>query len=75
MTATIGGMAQLLLVGLDREGSIIAALVALIVAALAVSVAAWVLLARERRREVRSRTMGTAPTEVLPVNPPGRVRD
>ena len=34
---------------LDREGSILAALAALIVAALTVSVGAWVLLARERR--------------------------
>jgi hypothetical protein len=39
----------LALVALDREGSIIAALVALIVAALTVSVGAWVLLGRERR--------------------------
>lgn len=43
-------MALVLFIGLDREGSIIAALVALIVAALTVSVGAWVLLARERRR-------------------------
>jgi hypothetical protein len=39
----------LLPLALDREGSIIAALVALIVAALVVSFGAWVLLARERR--------------------------
>jgi hypothetical protein len=41
----------LLPLALDREGSIIAALVALIVAALVVSFGAWVLLARERRTD------------------------
>ena len=62
-------MSLLLLLALDREGSIIAALVALIVAALVVSIGAWVLLARERRsggtRRVRPR-LRDMPTEVLP---------
>jgi hypothetical protein len=44
-------------VGLDREGSIIAALIGLIVGGLVVSMGAWVLLRRERRR--------------APVGPPG----
>lgn len=39
-----------LLMALDREGSIIAALIGLIVAGLVVSAGAWVLLRRERRR-------------------------
>ena len=46
-----------LLVALDREGSIIAALIGLIVAGLVVSAGAWVLLRRERHR--------------APVGPPG----
>jgi hypothetical protein len=62
-------MQLLLVLALDREGSIIAALVALIVAALMVSIGAWVLLAKERReggaRRVRAR-LRDAPTEVLP---------
>jgi threonine/homoserine/homoserine lactone efflux protein len=41
----------LLPLAVDRETAIIAALIALIVAALTVSVGAWVLLARERRQE------------------------
>lgn len=68
-------MALMLLIGLDREGSIIAALVALIVAALTVSVGAWILLARERRRGRDSPSVSSAPTEVLPANPSGRVHD
>jgi hypothetical protein len=62
-------MSLLLVLALDREGSIIAALVALIVAALVVSIGAWVLLAKERRRggpkRVRQR-LRDAPTEILP---------
>jgi hypothetical protein len=68
-------MRLLLLVGLDRESSIIAALVALIVAALTVSVGAWVLLARERRTGQRHAPPAGAPTEVLPTSPPRRLRD
>ena len=41
----------LLPLAVDRETTIIAALIALIVAALTVSAGAWVLLARERRLE------------------------
>lgn len=62
-------MSLVLFLALDREGSIIAALVALVIAALTVSVGAWVLLAREGRGEhVRSKATraGEAPTEVLP---------
>jgi hypothetical protein len=68
-------MAPLLFIGLDREGSIIAALVALIVAALTVSVGAWILLARERRRGRDSPSVSSAPTEDLPAHPPGRAHD
>jgi hypothetical protein len=68
-------MALLLFIGLDREGSIIAALVALIVAALTVSVGAWILLARERRRGGVSASLSSTPTDDLPANPPGRVHD
>jgi hypothetical protein len=68
-------MLLLLFVGLDREGSIIAALVALILAALTVSVGAWVLLARERRSGRRNAPPAGAPTEVLPATPPSRLHD
>lgn len=68
-------MTPLLFVGLDREGSIIVALVALIVAALTVSVGAWVLLARERRTGRRHAPPAGAPTEVLPTSPPSRLHD
>jgi hypothetical protein len=40
----------LTLLGLDRETSIVAALVALIVSGVVVSAGAWVLLRRERSR-------------------------
>jgi len=52
-------MALLTMLAVDREFAIVAALVSLIVAALTVSVGAWILLARERRLgrgETRSRT-------------------
>jgi hypothetical protein len=39
------------LLAIDRESAIISALVALIVAGVIVSVGAWVLLRRERRRD------------------------
>jgi hypothetical protein len=48
----------LLPLALDREGSILAALVALIVSALTVSIGAWVLLARERRLDRGDRPSG-----------------
>ncbi len=54
-----GRMALLTMLAVDREFAIVAALVSLIVAALTVSVGAWILLARERRLgrgETRSRT-------------------
>ena len=53
----------LLPLAVDRETAIIAALIALIVAALTVSVGAWVLLARERRLE--------RPAESEPAEPEG----
>lgn len=43
----------------DRELAIVAALVALIVAALTVSVGAWILLARDRRGPALSRPRPT----------------
>jgi hypothetical protein len=40
----------LLILAIDRESAIISALVSLIVAGVVVSLGAWVLLRRERRR-------------------------
>jgi hypothetical protein len=46
---------HLALLAFDRESAIISALIALIVAGVIVSVGAWVLLRRERRRVAGAR--------------------
>lgn len=61
------GLLLLVPLALDREGSILAALVALVVAALTVSLGAWVLLARERRLDRERRgSAGEPPTADVP---------
>ena len=60
---------SLLPLAVDREFAIVAALVALIVAALSVSAGAWVLLAREWRRERGDRRLAQGEAEPLGSKP------
>jgi hypothetical protein len=61
---------SLLPLAVDREFAIVAALVALIVAALSVSAGAWVLLAREWRRDRNDGSLVQGDTELAPNSEP-----